>query len=100
MMRGSDGGEKVGTNLFPLGDLEDYAGNVPAWPCEACDKPPLNGIAANRHDDGNCLGSVMRCLVCGLTIGHEEVNREPSELGRQVRKLEVSVPEMSRRVSA
>ena len=60
---------------------------IAAWPREARDDTGGNGVAAVHHDDWNC-----RCRILGdegprCPIGHDDVDFETNQLGRQTREL-------------
>ena len=58
--------------------------DVAARPREAGDDARGNSVADAHHDDGYRCGSLLGRKGSRCASGHEDVNLEPDQLGRQV----------------
>ena len=65
---------------------ERQAGDVPAWPGERGDEPVFDGIAHDRHEDGDRGGRVQHSAGRRRIGGQDKVELERGELIRQTRK--------------
>src|SRR4029453_14975749 len=61
-------------------------GDVRPRPSEAGYEARENGVAAGRHHDGDRVRDVLGYQCRRRTSGHDDVNLEPNQLGREVRE--------------
>src|SRR5713226_6308994 len=71
---------------FPhqLREIEEYAGDVPAWPGEAGDISTFHGVAFEIYrDNGERTGRILRLLERLWPDGEDRLDLESNQLGRE-----------------
>src|SRR5262245_29861249 len=65
---------------------ESHAGEIPAWPRNTGNSARGNGITNGRRNNGNSRGCLFGRQSSRCATGHQNVNLETSQLGRQIGK--------------